>query len=175
MERIVTFIFGLFLIVILFMATVPAPASIKPIHRSSLQIEIESDKLGQALRLLDQYPEYKKYVEKHIDVIRSGKLTRIMGSKEAIAIEMTDHYIDRHSVEWLASTFVHEARHHQQWYDGVVMTDQQRELDANFVQATALFWMGGDEYVVEDLLAQDGLHFDTNGNGVLDEGDNWGY
>ena len=55
------------------------------------------------------------------------------------------------------------------------MTDQELELDANFVMAIALRDMGADLNYVLNLLNQDGMHFDTNGNGVLDSEDNWGY
>ena len=153
----------------------PAPASLSK-HHSSIKVEFNSDKIDGALGVLDRYPEYKLFVEEHIDTIRKGKLTRIHFENHNIAIEVTDKYIDHHSLNWLASMFVHEARHHQQWYlFRGTLTDQELELDANKVQAVALYHMKGDDRMVANLLDQDGLHFDTNGNGILDAEDNWGW
>lgn len=173
MERFVFYIIGLFVMVVIFASTT-SPASVNPLHNSSIEIEIGSLRLANALALLDRYPEYKEYVEERIYIIRSGRLTRIVAGERG-TVEITDHFLESQTIPWLASMLVHEARHVEQFRTGQIMTDQEHELDANKTQATALYFMGGNVLLVDQLLSQDGLHFDTNGNGILDKGDDWGW
>lgn len=173
MDRAVMIILFLFLFLIIFAQN--ARSNYAPLYRTTIQVEIQSDKLDEAFALLDQHKEYKEYVEDHINVLRTGKLTKIIINHEESVVEMSNKFIDTQDVTWLASVLVHEARHHEQWVHNMKMTDQEYELDANRVMATALYYMGGSKSSVTELLSQNGLHFDSNGNGYLDIYDDWGY
>jgi hypothetical protein len=116
-------------------------------------------------------------VESRVKTIKKGKLTGIL--TDTATVTFTDKFLNEQTVEWIASTLVHEARHQQQYIDGYkygfTRSDQGRELDAMKLQAQALYFFGGRKSAVDDLLTQDGLHFDSNGNGILDDEDDWGY
>lgn len=165
-------------LIVVFSSSLNAPASYTPTHNSIIKLEIEHPDLTRALVLLDRHPEYKMYVEDRIKVIKRGRLTSIDTHKATI--EITDTFLRRQSVEWIASTLVHEAVHQQQRVDAYKRgywtgSDQDRELEAMYVQAHALHFFGGRKIGVVDLLNKNGLHFDTNNNGILDAEDDWGY
>jgi hypothetical protein len=172
MERLILFVIGTFIASTSLIFIQRAESKASP--SISVKVEIQSDKLNRAIELLGKHPEYKKYVESHIKIIRHGKLTRIV-LENGFVVEMTQKFIDGNTIPWIASTFVHEARHAQQIISGMKMTDQMHELDANRIQLDALKLMGGSDKNVAWLSAHNGMHFDTNGNGILDKDDNWGW
>lgn len=148
-------------------------AKIHPYHTSKLSFDFYSDKIQQALALLEQHPKYKEYVEKHLSIVKKGRLTRIFMFGDNNVMEITDKFINNMSVPWLASTFVHEAAHVELY--NPYASDQLNEINAIGVQIVALREMGGEKWELLNLMSQDGMHFDSNGNGVLDPDDDWGH
>ena len=148
-----------------------------PIHLFAQQIttNIDSEKLQDAIKILDSYPYWKKYVESKIIKIVYGKLTGIIVNNPKEIIYITDIFINGNSRLWIATTIIHEARHVEQVNEHMGLTDQGSELDAMYIQAIALQEMGGSPQEIYYLITSDGLHFDSNGNGILDKDDDWGY
>lgn len=151
------------------------PAGGSTPRHTSLIIEVESDKFNEALALLNQYPKHKAYVESRLTKIKSGVLSKVIITSDTAVFHISDRFIEGSSVEYLASTLVHEAKHVDQRRPFLVFDDQTAELDANNFQAMALLDMNGSRYQIDQLMDADGLHFDTNGNGRLDSEDNWGW
>lgn len=130
-------------------------------------------KVYQALSMILK-TEYGDYVREHISVVKEGTRTRIWRHEKPATFEITYKYIDMSSVQWLASVFVHEALHVEQTHTNGYK-DQQSEIEANELQRRVLISLGGRQADINHLASADGLHFDSNGNGVLDHDDKWDY
>ena len=72
------------------------------------------------------------------------------------------------SVTWLASVLIHEGIHIEQYKAGKDYSGQAAELACNKVQVEVLRQIGAPQSEISYLLAQDGMHFDLNGDGVYD-------
>jgi hypothetical protein len=81
------------------------------------------------------------------------------------------------SATWLASVLVHETKHIMQFRAGSDYTGTAAELECNRYQLEALRLMNAPASEISYLLAQDGNHFDLNGDGRYDAEDyrlrNW--
>lgn len=72
------------------------------------------------------------------------------------------------SVTWLASVLVHEGIHIKQYKAGEDYSGQAAEQACNLVQLEVLQAIGAPQTEITHMLAQDGMHFDLNGDGVYD-------
>lgn len=119
---------------------------------------------------------YAGYLKDNIAGVKDDILTRVYANNKPAIIGFTDKYISDSSLKWLASVFIHEARHVEQRHGDVnIRDDIHAELDANRIQVDVLRYLGEHESVINTLAQAEGNHFDSNGNGVLDSQDNWGY
>lgn len=124
-----------------------------------------SSKVAAAYQALSRHPEYYHYVTSRIAEVKE------VDSKTGVFLdtgifELNTQYAMESSTSWLACILVHEAAHMETGADEQYPLAKQREclrdIDAPYT-----------EIAYADTL--DGLHFDTNGNGVLDHNDDWGY
>jgi hypothetical protein len=72
------------------------------------------------------------------------------------------------SVTWLASVLIHEGVHIEQYKAGKDYSGQAAEQACNVVQLDVLRLIGAPQSEITYMLAQDGMHFDLNGDGVYD-------
>ena len=131
-------------------------------------------KVETAIQMILLTP-WKEYVIGNISIVKDANMTGIDSSKRPATFGVTNKYVRVSSMKWLASTFVHESRHVEQRHDLGGYKGQESELDANKVQASVLRYLGASKVEIDYLEKADGLHFDSNGNGILDPLDNWGY
>lgn len=75
------------------------------------------------------------------------------------------------SPQWLASVLVHEARHIELYQQQREYGGQDEELDCQRLQLDTLRRLRGTHDEIRWLEAQNGKHFDVNGDGVFDERD----
>lgn len=68
-------------------------------------------------------------------------------------------------LEWLASVLVHEARHVSLFRENQEHSGKEAELECNRVQLEALRLTNAPLYLIVGLLAENGEHFDRNGDG----------
>lgn len=135
---------------------------------------VRKAKVESAIQMILLTP-WKEYVIGHLSVIQEGTMTGVETSKKPAKFNITYKYIDISDVKWLASVLVHEARHVQQHHELGGYKGQESELDANKTQVGVLRYLGASQQQIQYLENADGLHFDSNGNGLLDPKDDWNY
>lgn len=68
-------------------------------------------------------------------------------------------------LEWLASVLVHETRHITLFREKQDHLGKEAELECNRVQLETLRSVGAPQYLILELLAETGEHFDVDGDG----------
>lgn len=72
------------------------------------------------------------------------------------------------SLTWLASVLIHEGIPIEQYKAKKDYSGQAAEQACNLVQLEVLRAIGAPQSEITYMLAQDGMHFDLNGDGVYD-------
>lgn len=141
------------------------------------------NKIKKAITLLkerspDEYQTMKTYIGK----IRATRASGANYNEEIMTIEIAKTTFDA-SLEWLASTLIHETHHIKKYKDtgkkygdAALMTDKKaafkvmvaEELECNAVQLIALQNVGGAQFEIDHLKAQKGDHFDIDKDGDYD-------
>jgi hypothetical protein len=70
-----------------------------------------------------------------------------------------------YSLTWLASVLVHETRHISLFRSNQEYEGKEAELECNRVQLEALRLIGAPQHEIAGLLAQNGEHYDRDGDG----------
>jgi hypothetical protein len=132
--------------------------------------------------------EFKAKIQKALDLLsskdacNSAVLTSYVGRIRAAAksgadvranpmtIDIAKPTFDA-SLTWLASVLVHESYHCVQHKKKKKYWGQDAEKECNEYQLQSLRAIGAPDYEIAYQMAQDGNHFDRNGDGKYDEKD----
>jgi hypothetical protein len=151
-----------------------------------------SNKIEQAIGLLkEKAPDEFKIMQSVIVKIRATRASGANYNEEVMTIDIAKRTFDA-SLEWLASTLIHETQHIKKYKDtgkkygdAYLMTDKKaalqvmidEELECNKIQLAVLEKVGGTQYEIDYLKAQKGDHFDIDKDGDYDWDDynlrNW--
>jgi hypothetical protein len=140
-------------------------------------------KIKKALLLLkDKASDEYKIMQSVIGKIRASRISGANYNEEIMTIDIAKRTFEA-SLEWLASTLVHETQHIKKYKDtgkkygnAHLMKDKKaalqaminEELECNKIQLKVLEIIGGTKYEIEYLKAQKGDHFDIDKDGDYD-------
>jgi hypothetical protein len=120
-------------------------------------------KVQQALDLLkEKAGTHYTSVTTYVDKIRADKASGAFVQRAIVDIARPTF---DGPLEWLASVLVHETRHISLFREKLEHSGKEAELECNRVQLEALRLIGAPQYLIAGLLAEDGEHFDLDGDG----------
>jgi hypothetical protein len=132
-------------------------------------------KIERCLTLLrTRAATYNGWISSNVTRIRAFSRSGADVSNNSIDIAISTFNA---SETWLASVLVHESKHIIQFRAGSDYTGTVAERECNRYQLETLRLIGAPASEISYLLAQDGNHFDLNGDGRYDAEDyrlrNW--